>query len=67
MSTMFTESTLNKAQTVPLALTRLELKPDVCTEYTFAKLSKTVSKEAETFGSWGGSAKLFKKLNHSIL
>lgn len=32
-----------------------------------AKLSKTISKEAETFGSWGGSGKLFKKLNHSIL
>ena len=34
MATVFTESTLNEAQIVPLALTHLELKPDMCTEHT---------------------------------
>lgn len=34
MATVFTESTLNEAQIVPLAFTHLELKPDTCTKHT---------------------------------
>lgn len=35
MSTVFTESTLNEAQIVSLALTRLGPEPDMCTEHAW--------------------------------